>query len=149
MEMENQFRLEEVGEIEVMKQALPVLQELYPTLCLAHYTSLLAQMVPHNYKQILVFHENRVVAVCGFWIGTKIWCGKYLELDNVIVSKDFRSHDIGKRMTRYLIDKAKKEDCNMLGLDVYTDNYRGIKFYMNEGFIPRGFHMINVLKGNY
>ena len=147
--MENQFRLEEVDEIEKMKEALPILQELYPTLSMEHYISLLKEMLPHNYKQLLVFNNDKVVAVCGFWIGIKIWCGKYLELDNVIVSNAYRSHDIGKKMTRFLIEKAKKEDCNMLGLDVYTDNYRGVKFYMNEGFIPRGFHMINVLKGKY
>lgn len=148
--MENRFKLEEVNEIKEMKKALPILQELYPALSMEKYVEQLHQMIPHNYKQILVYDKNgTVVAVTGFWIGVKIWCGKYLELDNVIVSSAHRSFGIGKKITDYLIDKAKKEDCNMLGLDVYTDNYRGIKFYMNEGFVAKGFHMINVLKEKY
>jgi ribosomal protein S18 acetylase RimI-like enzyme len=86
------------------------------------------------------------MGLAGFWIGTKLWCGKYLELDNVVVHADFRSKGIGSIMTKYLNQKAIDEDCNMIALDAYTTNFGAQKFYMNHGFVPKGFHFVKYLK---
>lgn len=147
--MQQKFSVNELTTIEEMKDSLPILQELYPEMDENQYLSLLKETVPHNYKQLIVKDENEIVGISGFWIATKIWCGKYLELDNVVVRGKYRSKGVGKIMTDYLYRKAIEHDCTMLGLDVYTDNYKGIKFYMNEGFIARGFHMIKILKGKF
>jgi hypothetical protein len=45
-------------------------------------------MVPHNYKQIAVL-KGMFVSVC-LWFGIKLWCGKYLEIDNFIVHPEHR-----------------------------------------------------------
>ena len=144
--VDTQFKLVELTQIEEMLQSHQLLLQLYPKMSIEEYRSLLEETVPHNYKQVVVFDNDTMVGISGFWIATKIWCGKYLELDNVVVLDQYRSKGIGKLMTDYLYNKALENNCNMLGLDVYTDNFKGIKFYMNEGFVMRGFHMINVLK---
>ncbi len=140
------FQLKEVHEFQEMVEAHPLLTELYPSLSLEEYKDILQKMIPMNYHQLWVLVNNQIVGISGYWIGNKIWCGKYLELDNVVVAETHRSKGIGKRMTDYLKQVAIQEGCTMLGLDVYTDNFQGIKFYMNEGYIPRGFHMIHRLK---
>lgn len=147
--MENKFTIKEHTEFEEMRPSYTLLNQLYSDLTSERYEELLKETIPHNYKQITVHFNEEMVGVCGFWIATKIWCGKYLELDNVVVHESYRSQGIGKIMTDYLYDKAKKAGCNMLGLDVYTDNFKGVKFYMNQGYVPRGFHMINVLNGSF
>lgn len=147
--MHKKFSLSELTTIEEMMSSLAILQELYPEMNEAKYLNLLEETVPHNYKQLIVKDGTEIIGISGFWISTKIWCGKYLELDNVVVRENYRSKGVGKLMTDYLYKKAKQNNCTMLGLDVYTDNYKGIKFYMNEGFIARGFHMIKVLKGTF
>ena len=129
-----------------MSKNLPLLRQLYPNLTKERYSYLLDEMIPNNYFQLTAKMNDKVIGVTGVWIGHKIWSGKYLELDNVIVHEDYRSLKVGAEMTEYLIKKAKELDCDMLGLDVYTDNFRGIKFYMNNGFNPTGFHMIKRLK---
>ncbi len=43
-------------------------------------------------------------------------------------------------------EKAIAENCQMLALDAYTDNFPAHKFFMNVGFVPRGFHFIQKLK---
>lgn len=123
-----------------------LLKQLHPHLTLNKYDDLLDKMIPHKYFQLIAIMNDKIIGVTGVWIGYKIWSGKYLELDNVVVHKDYRSLKVGAEMTEYLIQKAKDLDCDMLGLDVYTDNFRGIKFYMNSGFNPTGFHMIKRLK---
>jgi hypothetical protein len=50
-------------------------------------------MVPHNYKQLAVFENEICIAVTGFWTGTKLWSGKYIEIDNFIVHPEHRSKD--------------------------------------------------------
>ncbi len=85
---------------------LPIIQQLYPDYTTETYGDLLDEMIPHNYKQLIVVENNTTIGLAGFWIGTKLWCGKYLEFDNVVVHQDFRSKGIGSLMTTYLNQKA-------------------------------------------
>ena len=132
---------------EEMLENLEIIQVLHPNLTYEKYKELLEKMIPHNYAQLIaVNEEGEKMGITGFWIGHKIWSGKYLELDNVVVREDYRSRGVGELMTQYLIKKAQELACDMLGLDVYTYNFKGVKFYMNQGFDPTGFHMIKKLK---
>jgi hypothetical protein len=49
-------------------------------------------MVPYLYKQIAVF-EGDVCVGPGLWFGIKLWCGKYLEIDNFIVPRAPQERD--------------------------------------------------------
>jgi len=131
---------------EEMLKNLSVLQDLYPSLTLSEYSSELDLMLPHNYGQVGVFEGDICLGLSGFWIGTKLWCGKYLELDNIVVSKTQRSQGIGKLMFDFLHKKALENECTMLSLDSYTTNFKAHKFFYKEGFAPKGFHFINILK---
>ena len=125
---------------------ISVLQVLYPSLTLAEYEAELDQMLPHNYGQVGVFDGENCLGISGFWIGTKLWCGKYLELDNIVVVEKYRSQGIGKLIFDFLHKKAIEHDCTMLSLDSYTSNFKAHKFFYNEGYSPKGFHFINILK---
>jgi GNAT superfamily N-acetyltransferase len=125
---------------------ISVLQVLYPSLTLAEYDVELDQMLPHNYGQVGVFDGENCLGISGFWIGTKLWCGKYLELDNIVVVEKYRSQGIGKLIFDFLHKKAIEHDCTMLSLDSYTSNFKAHKFFYNEGFSPKGFHFINILQ---
>lgn len=129
-------------------EQLVILRELYPNMSRARLSEELDKMIPHNYGMIGVFEDNVCLGVTGYWIGTKLWCGKYLELDNVIVSKKSRSKGVGKLLFEHMKQKAMEENCTMLALDSYTDNFPAHKFFYREGFIPRGFHFIQILNKN-
>ena len=131
---------------EEMLQYLTVLNDLYPSLTLEEYANDLENMLPHNYGQLAVFDGEVCVGISGFWIGTKLWCGKYLELDNIVVKHEYRSKGVGQLLFDYLSKKAIEHDCTMMALDSYTTNYKAHKFFYNNGFAPRGFHFINVMK---
>jgi GNAT superfamily N-acetyltransferase len=133
-----------VDKTEMLAQ-LSVLNELYPNLTLDEYSVELDEMLPHRYGQVAVFDEDECIAISGFWIGNKLWVGKYLELDNIIVREKYRSQGVGKLMFDFLEKKAKEQQCNMLSLDSYTNNFSAHKFFYNEGFAPRGFHFIKLL----
>ena len=136
----------ELTTIDEMMEQFPLIQQLYPDYTIEKYEDLLAAMLPNNYKQIIVVENGITIGLAGFWIGTKLWSGKYLELDNVVVHEDFRSKGIGSIMTDYLNQKAMDEQCNMIVLDAFSTNFGAHKFYMNHGFVPKGFHFIKFLK---
>ena len=129
-----------------MLNHISVLHAIYPSLTIEEYDRELDQMLPHNYSQVAVFDCEKCLGLSGFWIGTKLWCGKYLELDNIVVLEKYRSKGIGKLLFDFLHKKALENDCTMLSLDSYTHNFKAHKFFYNQGFSPKGFHFINILK---
>ncbi len=132
----------EIASKEEMLKNLGIIQEVYPDISLEQYGNMLDEMLPHNYGQIGAFIDDVCVGISGYWIYTKIWSGKCLEMDNVVVSEAHRSKGIGKMLEEYLEIKAKDNNCNMMALDAYVDNFKVHKFYVNQGYHARGYHFI-------
>ena len=139
----------EIKEIKNQKKMLEnfkILKEVYPRLTLKEYKNKLNDMISNNYKQVGVYNKNECIGITGYWIGTKLWCDKYFELDNIVISKKYRSKGIGEELFKYMETKARNEKCSMIALDTYTDNFKAHKFFYNQGYIPKGFHFIKKLK---
>ncbi len=127
-----------IAQIELVKQ-------LYPKLTLEKYQSYLQEMIPHNYQQLAIFENDSCVGLTGFWKGTKLWSGKYIEIDNFIVHSDYRKKGVGKLMTDCIEKIANENECTMIVLDAFTGNFKAHRFYYNQGFSPKGFHFVKIL----
>ncbi len=138
--------IRELISMDEMIQYMSVLQDLYPSLEETSYRKELEFMLQHNYGQVAVFDGEICVGISGYWIGNKIWCGKYLEMDNLNVLPEYRSKGAGKLIADFLNQKAIDENCSMVALDSYTTNYKAHRFFYNQGFAPKGFHFIKILK---
>lgn len=139
------LEIKELQTLESMLAEISVMQQLYPKLTQEQYKSMLTDMLPNDYGQVAVYENDVCLGISGYWLGTKLWCGKYLELDNVVVHSDHRSKGIGKILSDYLQAKAEDFGCSILVLDAYTHNFGAHRFYYNQGFGPKGFHFIKVL----
>lgn len=139
------LEIKELQTLESMLAEISVMQQLYPKLTYDQYKTMLTDMLPNNYGQVAVYENDICLGISGYWLGTKLWCGKYLELDNVVVHSDHRSKGIGKILSDYLQAKAEAIGCSILVLDAYTHNFGAHRFYYNQGFGPKGFHFIKVL----
>jgi len=139
------MELYELHTVDEMMETYEVLLELYPSLSKSAYREELLFMINHNYSQVAVKEGDEWIGVSGVWIGNKLWCGKYLEVDNIVVAEKARSSGAGKLMMDFLHAKAKQLSCNMMALDSYTTNHQAHKFFYNQGFGPKGFHFIKVL----
>lgn len=139
------MEIRELTTKEEMLNCLELLQEVYPTLTLEEYDRELDDMLPHNYGQVVVMDGENIAGLTGYWVGSKLWCGKYLELDNVVVAEKYRSQGVGKFLFDFMEQRAIDEKCTMLALDSYTTNFKAHKFFYGQGFAPRGFHFINIL----
>lgn len=139
------MKIRELNTLPEMLAQFGTMQYLYPKLTLEKYESFLREMVPHNYIQIAVFENENCLGITGCWFSTKLWSGKYLEIDNFIVHPDHRSKGIGKLLTDFVEQKAIDLGCTNIVLDAYTSNFAAHRFYYNQGYGPKGFHFVKIL----
>ena len=142
------MEIKELTSLEEMVAQLETIKLLYPKMSIERYKSFLEDMIPKSYKQVAVFEDEVCVGLTGFWFGTKLWTGRYLEIDNFVVHPDHRTKGIGKQMTNYIDAKAKELNCTCIVLDAFTGNFQAHRFYYNQGYVPRGFHFIKTIDQN-
>lgn len=95
-----------------------------------------------HYRIVGAFSEGRLVGLCGAWIATKMWCGRYLEIDNLVVDPECRSGGVGTLLIEHLVELGRSEDCRLVVLDSYTANRPSHRLYHRLGFEIWGFHFI-------
>lgn len=134
--------------IDEMLTQIDTIRFLYPKITLEKYKSFLSDMLPHNYTQIAVFENDVCLGITGCWSATKLWTGKYLEIDNFVVHPEHRSKGIGKILTDFIEQKAINLGCSSIVLDAFTGNFGAHRFYYNQGYAPKGFHFVKVLDEN-
>lgn len=140
------YNIQIIRDPSAMQETFALVKLLTPDITPESYQNMLYEMVQSGYFQILVRdEENKLIAVSGIWIATKIYSGKYLEMDNVVVDEHYRSAGIGKLLVDFVEDLAKKENCQTIMLDAYLENTKAHEFYLRKGFIKRGFHFIKKL----
>lgn len=139
------LKITELTTLNEMFAQIEIIRHLYPNISQEKYKNYLEAMIPHNYTQIAVFEGEQCVGLTGLWYGIKLWCGKYMEIDNFIVHPNHRSRGIGKMLTDFVNQKATDLDCTMIVLDAFTGNFTAHRFYYNQGYNPRGFHFIKTL----
>ena len=131
---------------EEMLSFLPLMNQLYPALSAQDYSMQLDEMIPCRYSQVGVFEDKKPIGMSGVWIGHKFWCGKYLEIDHVIVLESHRSQGIGKLVFDFMKKMAREEGCLSIGLDSFTHNHRSHKMFFKEDFVIKGFHFVHVFE---
>ncbi|MEO6038623.1 MAG: GNAT family N-acetyltransferase [Saprospiraceae bacterium] len=138
-----QFRL--LTQKSEMLPLYPLIQQLNAALSPEYYSSVLDEMLPHGYRIVAVYAGDECLGLSGIWVAAKIYSGKYLEMDNVVVAAAHRSAGVGRLLTDFVLELAQKEGCVTVMLDAYLENEKAHAFYERAGFIRRGYHFIKRL----
>ena len=123
----------------------PLLQQLNPISTPEYLDIALDDMIAHGYRMVTIQEGDICLGVAGIWVTTKLYSGKYLEMDNVVVASEYRSRGIGKLLTDYVTELARKEGCAAIMLDAYLENEKAHIFYEREGFVKKGYHFLKKL----
>ncbi|MBC7383648.1 MAG: GNAT family N-acetyltransferase [Bacteroidia bacterium] len=145
MEFTHNYKIIEDASLPLMLDQYHLICQLNTKLEFLEYQEMLTDMHTQNYHMLCVFDEHKCVGVSGYRIATKIYCGKYLELDNVVVEEAYRNTGIGKIMCDKLNAIAIKHACKVLMLDAYLSNLPAHLFYEREGFEKKGYHFLKRL----
>lgn len=100
---------------------------------------------PH-YLAYGAFAGGLLIGLAGAWVATKVWCGRYLEVDNLVIAPENRSSGIGTLLLNALEARAVELDCNILVLDSYVSNSASHRLYHRLGYEIRGFHFVKELE---
>lgn len=131
---------------EELPDILPLVSLLNPSLSPETLAKRLKQMMQcENYYCAGGFFKDKLIAAGGYWIATKFYCGRYLELDNVIVAPNYRSHGIGKQLIAWLEAEGQRQHCEVVMLDAYTTNTRARAFYETAGYKILGHHFLKTI----
>lgn len=100
-----------------------------------------------NYACLGAWEGQTLLGVSGYWIAHRVWCGKYIEPDNVAVAKEAQSRGIGAALMAEIERIGRSEGCDIIALDAYTTNRKSHRFYHRLGFEIYGFHFVKPLTG--
>ena len=101
------MEIKELTSLEEMLPQFDLMHLMYKKMTPDQYKSFLEVMIPNNYSQVAVFENDKCIGVTGIWFGTKLWCGKFIEIDNFIVHPEHRSKGIGDMICKFVDEKAK------------------------------------------
>jgi len=87
-----------------------------------------------------LFLEEQLIGITSGWTATKLYSGKQLEIDNVIVDSEFQSNGYGKFMEKAIVIWCKERNYNSVELNTYVKNSGSHKFYFNQGYKIIGYH---------
>jgi GNAT superfamily N-acetyltransferase len=92
-----------------------------------------------------LFEKGILIGVSSGWITVRLYSGKQLEVDNVIIDSTIQSKGYGKLFMDEIESWAKTNHCKTVELNTYVQNGRSHKFYFKQGFEILGFHFQKLL----
>jgi len=111
------------------------------------YLAFVREMMDTDYRLIALYNEsNTPVAVVGFRVGRRLYCGKYLHVDNLIVDQTSRTSGYALQLMAWLEDEAKRLQCDTLLADSYIENHAAHRLFLKGGYHIRGFHLKKTLQ---
>jgi len=144
--MTNKIDFKILEKIDVEKIAV-LGQQLNPDLSLQQTKDYFLQMFDsQNYICFGVFLNEELVGISSAWTTVRLYSGKQLEVDNVIIDKAQQSKGLGKLFFEYIENWAKEKEYKTIELNTYVQNSKSHKFYFNLGFDILGFHFLKRLK---
>jgi len=99
-----------------------------------------------NYKCFGLYENDKIIGISSGWTSMRIYCGKQLELDNVIIDEKLQSKGLGTIFFNKIEEWALHKGYQSINLNTYVSNSRSHKFYFNQGFKILGFHFQKLIK---
>ena len=138
--------IKDLDKKEEMLSAYPLVNLMYDKMTKDEFSLALDDMIKLNgYRMIAAFDGDKMVGVSGYWVASMLYCGLYLQASIIVVSKDLRNQGIGRKILKFLENKARDMNCKKIVLDSYTENKQSHPLYFRDNFYIRGFHFMKDL----
>ncbi len=122
---------------------LPLLEELgSANISEATRIERLQEMVTQNYECVGLYDGDLLIGICGLWFMTRHYAGKSAEADHVIITSGYQGKGLGKKLMQWVYDYVQSKGCVWIELNTFVHNFPSHKFYYNEGFVSKGYHMV-------
>jgi GNAT superfamily N-acetyltransferase len=103
------------------------------------------EMAEQNYKCLGIYHQNKLIGICGLWFLTRHYCGKTVEPDHIMIDENYQGKGVGNLLFDWIFKYALDNNLEASELNTYVENTRSHKFYYNLGYEIRGYHFVKNL----
>lgn len=122
--------------------AIPLLSKFYPDLDNNMLKIRLHDVSKLNWKCLGLFSDGKLIGLSGYWINTRIYCGKYLYIDHFIIDSNYRYEGLGEKLLNFLKKLAIANSCEQICLDTFVSNNLAQSFWSKHRFKIVGFHYV-------
>lgn len=105
----------------------------------------LLEMFDQNYECFGIYTSGKLIGVFGLWFMTRHYAGRSCEVDHIYIEDELQGKGVGQELLRFIAEYATSKNCETLELNSYVENFRSHKFYMNLGYVIRGYHFLKKL----
>ncbi|MBT8295226.1 MAG: GNAT family N-acetyltransferase [Gramella sp.] len=105
----------------------------------------LLEMFDQNYECFGIYLKDQLIGVFGLWFMTRHYAGRSCEVDHIYIEESIQGRGVGNALLEFIEEYAASKNCETLELNSYVENFRSHKFYMNAGYIIRGYHFLKKL----
>lgn len=123
-----------------------VMAELRPHITREQFVPLVRSMQADGFRLACIRAGGRVVAVAGYRLGTNLFCGRHLYVDDLVTADTERSKSYGRELLAWLRAIAVENDCEQFHLDSGVQRKRAHAFYLREGMELSSYHFSERLK---
>lgn len=99
-----------------------------------------------DYK-LAYLSDGEVKAVAGFRISECLAWGKFLYVDDLVSKSGQRSKGYGAALFDWLVEYARRENCDQFHLDSGVQRFAAHRFYLNKRMSIEAHHFGLKLKG--
>lgn len=117
----------------------PLIVQLNTDMDEVTFSKCLKEMIREGYRCIGAFtHDGKLVGCSGFWIGTRFWCGPFIEPENLIIDRDHRRSGIGEKLMAWIEAEGRRHNCQIVKLEAYASNAKTRAFYASRAYEEPG-----------
>lgn len=118
-----------------------VMKELRPHLADDEsFAAQVARQAGEGYRLLAAWQDGQVAGLAGYRLQENLIYGRFIYVDDLVVSSRVRSRRIGQRLLDAVRGEARRLGCNRLVLDTGLANSMAQRFYFRQGLLSTGLH---------
>ncbi|GJQ27522.1 MAG: hypothetical protein HBSAPP02_25540 [Phycisphaerae bacterium] len=108
----------------------PVMAELRPHVNETEFVARVHRQAASGYRLARLEAAGRVVSVAGYRIGENLSWGRHLYVDDLVTAAAARSKGYGEALFNWLVEEARRNECDALHLDSGVQRFAAHRFYL-------------------
>lgn len=130
-----------------LRACFPVMRELRPHLADERdFVDRVARMRAENYALLAVWEDGAPVALAGYRHQENLIYGRFLYVDDLVVTERSRGARHGAGLLRALERMAREQGCAKLVLDTGLGNALAQRFYFRQGLLTGAMRFGKILE---
>lgn len=111
------------------------------------YVAQLVRQTGQGYRLLAAWGTEHIVGLAGYRELENLLYGRFIYVDDLVVSPDLRRSGLGGRLLNAVREEAVRRNCDHLVLDTGLHMPLAQRFYFRQGLLARGMHFTQNLRG--